>query len=111
MVGIMYKFRELLDDKTVTDVVTNIESVRTDIEEDGTYSLFIQNKLGIEWTFCIKDKEFLYRIISCIANENYIAFNALNLLGYDMDNLDLEDNEVDAFYEYADNLCLETNKE
>lgn len=107
----MYKFRELLDDKTVMDVVTNIASVRTGIEEDGTYSLFIQNSLEIEWTFCIKDKEFLDKVLSCIANENYIAFNALNLLGYDMDNLDLEVDEEDAFYEYADNLCLETNKE
>ena len=107
----MYKFRELLDDKTVMDVVTNIASVRTGIEEDGTYSLFIQNSLEIEWTFCIKDKKFLDRVLSCIANENYIAVNALNLLGYDMDNLDLENDEVDAFYEYADNLCLETNNE
>lgn len=107
----MYKFRELFDDKTVADVVTNIESVRTSTEKDGTYSLFIQNSLEIEWTFCIKDKEFLDMVLSYIANENYIAFNALNLLGYDMDNLDLEGNEEDAFYEYADNLCLENNRE
>ena len=130
----MFRFREINEDKSITDVITNIETTRYYLEDDNTFCLYFFNSIGDSWIFKVKDKQYLDNVMLCISNNDYVSFNALNMLGYDFDGIcDFFQSEIDyltnlkqenklkqkqidemqeriKFFDFADDLSLKNNK-
>ena len=130
----MFRFREINEDKSITDVITNIETTRYYLEDDNTFCLYFFNSIGDSWIFKVKNKQYLDNVMLCIANNDYVSFNALNMLGYDFDGIcDFFQSEIDyltnlkqenklkqkqidemqeriKFFDFADDLSLKNNK-
>lgn len=130
----MFRFREINENKSITDVIINIETTRYYLEDDNTFCLYLFNFVGDSWIFRVKDKQYLDNVLLCIENNDYVSFNALNMLGYAFNGIcDFFQSEIDEltnlkqenklkqkqidemqdrikFFDFADDLSLKNNK-
>lgn len=130
----MFRFREINENKSITDVIINIETTRYYLEDDNTFCLYLFNFVGDYWIFRVKDKQYLDNVLLCIENNDYVSFNALNMLGYDFNGIcdffqsefdeltnlkqenKLKQKQIDEmqdrikFFDFADDLSLKNNK-
>lgn len=84
----MFRFREINDDKTITDVVTYIETANVYKDSDeNLFDLWLYNRNGDSWVFEIESKDYLDKVLYFIETESYKDFNKLNLLGYDFEGI------------------------
>ena len=130
----MFRFREINENKSITDVIINIETTRYYLEDDNTFCLYLFNFVEDYWIFRVKEKQYLDNVLLCIENNDYVSFNALNMLGYDFNGIcDFFQSEIDEltnlkqenklkqkqidemqdrikFFDFADDLSLKNNK-